>query len=205
MPWRRLAIGLAVCLTLTAARAAPDTTRLQALLTEQRYAAARTDVEALLRAKKPGPAERALIYQWLFARDDGAGVERRTRHVLADAKADAVDLLAAGRLALDRRDFDRARLCFERALEQSTRPVDKAQALRGLGQRHYQLREFDASLQKLEQGLAAERTADGLSALADTLIRLGRTQDAIGAAEEAVALNRHHEAAHYLLGNGYAR
>jgi len=205
MPWRRLAIGLAVCLTLTAAHAAADTARLQALLTEQHYAAARSDLDALLRAPRPSADERGLIYQWLFARDDGAAIDRRTRHVLTDAKADAIDLLAAGRLALDRRDFERARLCFERALEKAQRPVDKAQALRGLGQRHYQLREFDASLQKLEQGLAAERTADGLAALADTLIRLGRTEDAIAAAEAAVALNRHHEAAHYLLGNGYAR
>jgi len=204
MPWRRLAVGLAVCLTF-AAHAATDTARLQTLLTEQRYAAAQADLGALLRAKQPSVAERAVIYSWLFARDDGAGVDRRTRHVLTDAKAEAVDLLAAGRLAMERRDFDRARLCFERALAKATRPVEQAHALRGLGQRHFQLREFDASLQKLEQGLAAERTADGLAALADTLIRLGRTEDAIAAAEAAVALNRHHEAAHYLLGNGYVR
>lgn len=205
MPWRQLAVGLAVCLTLAAAQAATDTARLQTLLTEQQYAPARADLDALLRAPRPGVMERAVVYQWLFARDDGAAVDHRTRGVLADAKADAVDLLAAGRLALDRRDFERARLCFERALDKATRPVDKAQALRGLGQRHYQLREFDASLKRLEEGLAAERTADGLSALAETLIRLGRTEDAIAAAEGAVALNRHHEMAHYLLGNGYAR
>lgn len=205
MPWRRLAVGLAVCLTLCAAQAATDTARLRTLLTEQQYASARPALDALLRLPRPGADERAVIYQWLFARDDGAAIDRRTRGVLGDAKADAVDLLAAGRLALDRRDFERARQCFERALDKADRPIDTAQALRGLGQRHYQLREFDASLAKLEQGLAAERTADGLAALADTLIRLGRTEDAIAAAEGAVALNRHHEAAHYLLGNGYAR
>jgi tetratricopeptide (TPR) repeat protein len=205
MPWRRLAVGLAVCLTLNAAHAATDAARLQVLLTEQQYTAARGEVESLLSAPQPDAAERAVIYQWLFARDDGASIDRRTRGVLADAKADAIDLLAAGRLALDRRDFERARLCFERALEKATRPVDRAQALRGLGQRHYQLREFDASLKQLELGLTQARTADGLAALADTLIRLGRTEDAIAAAEGAVALNRHHEAAHYLLGNGYVR
>lgn len=205
MSWRQLAVGLAVCLNLAAAHAATDTARLQALLTQQQYVGLRADLDALLSAPKPDAAERAVIYQWLFARDDGAAVDGRTRGVLANAEADAIDLLAAGRLALDRRDFERARACFEKALERATRPVDKAQALRGLGQRHYQLREFDASLQKLEQGIAAERTADGLGALADTLIRLGRTEDAIAAAEGAVALNKHHEAAHYLLGNGYAR
>ncbi|MFG6489727.1 tetratricopeptide repeat protein [Roseateles sp. BYS78W] len=205
MTWRRLAVGLAVCLTLNAADAAPDAARLQALLTEQQYTAARADITALLRAKRPSAAERDVLYQWLFARDDGAAIDRRTRTVLKSEKADAVDLLAAGRLALDRRDFERARLCFERALERASRPIDRAQALRGLGQRHYQLREFDAALQKLEQGVASERTADGLAALAETLIRLGRTEDAIAAAEAAVALNPYHEGGHYLLGNGYAR
>lgn len=205
MPWRALSICLAVYLNLSAAQAATDTTRLQTLLTEQQYAAARTDVDPLLRARQPDAAERAVIYQWLFARDDGAAIDRRTRDVLVSAKAEAIDLLAAGRLALDRRDFERARQCFELALAKASRPIDKAQALRGLGQRHYQLREFDASLARLEQGLAQARTADGLAALADTLIRLGRTEDAIAAAEGAVALNRHHEAAHYLLGNGYVR
>jgi tetratricopeptide (TPR) repeat protein len=205
MSWRRIALGLAVGLILNAAPAAADTARLQALLTAQQYPAARAEVEALLRARAPDAAERAVIYQWLFARDDGAAIDRRTRHVLADAQAEAVDLLAAGRLALERRDFARAQQCFERALRKARRPAEQAQALRGLGQRHHQLREFDASLQLLERGLAAEATADGHAALADTLIRLGRTEDAIAAAEAAVALNPHHEAAHYLLGNGYTR
>ncbi|HEY0955074.1 MAG TPA: tetratricopeptide repeat protein [Roseateles sp.] len=205
MPWRRLALALAACLTLNAAEAATDTARLRALLTEQRYDSATPELQALLRVPRPDAAERAVIYQWLFARDDSAAIDRRTRTVLADVQVDAVDLLAAGRLALERRDFERAKQCFERALRKATRPAEQAQALRGLGQRHYQLREFDASLHQLEQGLAAERTADGLSALADTLIRLGRTQDAIAAAEAAVALNPHHEMAHYLLGNGYVR
>lgn len=205
MSWRRPALALAVCLTLNAAQAATDAARLQTLLTEQHYAAVRGDMELLLKARRPDAAEREVIYLWLFARDDGAAIDRRTRAVLKDDGAEAIDLLAAGRLALDRRDFVRAKACFERALDKATRPVDRAQALRGLGQRHYQLREFDASLKQLEQGLAQARTADGLAALADTLIRLGRTEDAITAAEGAVALNDHHEAAHYLLGNGYAR
>lgn len=210
MPWRRPALAFVLVAALTlgpagAARAAADPQRLAVLLTEQRYGAARAELDALLRLPQPDATQRALIYRWLFARDDGAAIDRRTRQVLTDAQAEAVDLLAAGRLALDLRDFDRARACFERALAQATQASEQAQAWRGLGQRHYQLREFDASLRALERGLAAERSADGLAALAETLIRLGRTEDAIAAAEGALALNRHHELAHYLLGNGYVR
>ena len=203
--WNSLCLALGLALTAQVAVAAVDTAQLQTLLTEQQYAPARADLDALLQLKQPDVAQREVIYRWLFARDDGAAIDRRTRDVMRDAQAEAVDLLAAGRLALDRRDFERAKQCFERALRRAKRPVEQAQARRGLGQLHYQLREFDASLQQLEQGLAAERTADGLSALAETLIRLGRTEDAIAAAEAAVALNPHHEMAHYLLGNGYAR
>jgi len=201
---KRALLLAGLVLALNTAQATP-TGDVAQLLTEQRYAAARPEMARLLRAPEPDAAQRELIYRWLFARDDGAAIDRRTRGVLSDAKADAIDLLAAGRLALNRRDFERARRCFERALQKSTRPADQAQALRGLGQRHYQLREFDASLQRLEAGLAAAPTADGQAALAETLIRLGRTDDAIAAAEAAVVLNPHHEAAHYLLGNGYAR
>ena len=48
MPWRRWAVGLAVCLTLTTAQAAADIARLQTLLTEQRYTAAHADLAVQL-------------------------------------------------------------------------------------------------------------------------------------------------------------
>jgi tetratricopeptide (TPR) repeat protein len=48
-------------------------------------------------------------------------------------------------------------------------------------------------------------TPDALNALVETLIRLGRTDEAISAAQWAVRLNPYSDAAHYSLGNGYAR
>ncbi|MCF8205527.1 MAG: hypothetical protein K9J82_10640, partial [Methylotenera sp.] len=120
-----LPAALAACLTFAPAAAqASDLTGLQTLLTEQRYASARPELEALLRKPAPDAADRALIYGWLFARDDGAAIDRRTRDVLQDERAEAVDLLAAGRLALDLRDFDRALACFERALARATQPAE---------------------------------------------------------------------------------
>jgi len=196
-------LGLAL-LTVLPVHAAADT-QLRALLTRQDYAAAAPLANALLAKPAPSNAERALIHAWLFARDDLAEIDRRTRGVLDDAAALPADLQAAGRLALERRDFDRAQTCFERALKAATQADDRAAALKGLGQVAYQRRDYDGSLALLRQSTKTKATPDGLTALADTLIRLGRTDQAIAAAEQAVALNPHHDAAHYLLGNGYAR
>jgi len=63
----------------------------------------------------------------------------------------------------------------------------------------------DESLAELELALAEHATPEGLETLANTLVRLGRTHEAISAAEWGVRLHPYHEASHYLLGNGYAR
>ena len=170
------------------------------LLQRQDYAAAAPQIKPLLTAKAPAQSQRALLYRWYFAHDDSAAVERLSKGFDA-----AVDLQAAARLAIDQRDFERARSLLTRALEKAATPLDKAHALRGLGQLAYQLRDFDGSLQHLEASLAAQRTADALEALNETLVRLGRTDEAVAAAEEAVKLDPFHEQAHYQLGNGYSR
>ncbi|MBV8500649.1 MAG: tetratricopeptide repeat protein [Paucibacter sp.] len=187
----------AAVLAVTGAVHATD---LGTLLHKQDYQAAAPLVRPLLAASTPDEAQRALIYRWHFAHDDSAAVEQLSKRFEA-----AVDLQAAARLALDQRDFERAQQLLARALDKAATPLDRANALRGLGQLAYQQRDFDASLHELEASLAAERTADALEALNETLIRLGRTEDAIQAAEEAVKLDPYHEQAHYQLGNGYSR
>jgi tetratricopeptide (TPR) repeat protein len=74
-----------------------------------------------------------------------------------------------------------------------------------MGQVRHKLRDYDGSLQSLAASVALQATPDGLLSLAETLIRLGRTDDAIAAAELAVKVGPYHDGAHYLLGNGYAR
>ncbi len=187
-----------LCANLAQARPAPMP--LATLLQQQDYRAAAPQIKPLLAKRHPGEAERALIYTWLFARDDMPELDRRTR--LGHA---AVDLQAAGRLALEIRDFERARECFQAALEAASSAEDKAAALKGLGQLDYQLRNFDPALTHLQASIQALPTADGYAALNETLIRLGRTDDAIGAAEAAIKLNPYQELAHYQLGNGYTR
>ena len=181
--------------------------RLRVALQRQDYAQAGPLVQPLLaQASLSGP-ERALVYVWLFAHDDAAQVEQRSRAMLRGPEAQlvAADLQAAGQLALDQLQYDRAEAQFHSALQISVNPAEQAQALKGLGQVSYKRLAFDKSLRHLQDSVARDASADALTALAATLIRLGRTDEAIDALERAVARNPYHEEAHYYLGNGYAR
>jgi len=162
--------------------------------------------------------ERALGFAWRVARDDAAGVDAATRAAVAssDDAAHLPELLAAGKLAFERLDYPRADSLFARALAAIVVPADapawgdpalssRATGLTGRALVQQKRREWDASLATLMEALAADATAEGLMALTETLIRLGRTDEAISAAEWAVKLAPYHDGAHYMLGNGYAR
>lgn len=184
--------------------------RIRVALIRQDYKLAQPHINELQALAHPGEEERELVYMWLFARDDRAELDRRTLAVL-DASAPgavsvaAVDLQAAGRLALELLKYERAEACFNAALKRANNDRDKAAALKGLGQVAYKRLAFEKSLMHLNASTALHASADGLVALADTLIRLARTDEAITALESAVSLNPFHEMAHYYLGNGYAR
>ena len=203
------ALLLASSLLVPAAQAAPsvavDLAATAALLDAQQFRQAQPALRRLLALAQPDAAQRALIYDWLFAVDDLAEVERRTQRGLAAAEPAAVDLLAAGRLALNAREFAPARQHFEQAQTRARDARERGQALRGLGQIAYQQRDYERSLPLLEAAREQEASPDTLMALADTLIRLGRTNDAVAASEEAVRRNPFHEVANYQLGNGYTR
>lgn len=179
--------------------------RLDIALSRQDYATAEPLLMALQTQAVTTAAERGLLYRWLFARDDAAAVDQRTRGVLEAEGAESVDLLAAGRLALELMQYERAEACLRRALQRAGTDADRAAALKGLGQLAFRRLDFDSSLTLLNDSLALDETADGLTALAATLIRLARTDEAITALERAVQRNPYHEEAHYYLGNGYAR
>ncbi|WP_077033591.1 tetratricopeptide repeat protein [Pelomonas sp. KK5] len=199
MKFKPLILVAALALTLSQAASATGDS-LADLLARQDYKAAGPLLKPLLAKRQPSEAERAAIYTWLFARDDMAQVDRRSR-----AGRAAVDWQAAGRLAMETYDYPRAETCFKAALAAAKTPADQAAAEKGLGQLEFRLRRFDAALTHLEASIAALPTADGYAALNETLIRLGRTDEAITAAETAVKLNPYQELAHYQLGNGYAR
>ena len=202
-----------------AARLAPRLTRQEptalvararVALAIQDFAAAGPLVERL--AALPDADARATRYRWEVARDAAAAIDSLARARLGNADAEVIpELLAAGRLAYDLLDYARADSLFARALaatpaeesETSRRAVASAHQGRALVLQ--KRRDWDASLAELRLALAEHATADALETLAQTLIRLGLTDEAISAATWAVRLNPYHDPSHYLLGNGYTR
>ena len=186
--------------------------RAQAALAVQDFAAAEPLFARL--ASLPEPDARATRYRWEFARDAGARLDSltRARFASADADADVVpELLAAGRLAYDMLDYPRADSLFARALaatpDDGSEPSRRARATAHQGRAFVmqKRRDWDGSLAELKLALADHATSGALETLAQTLIRLGRTDEAISAGTWGVRLNPYHDSSHYLLGNGYTR
>ena len=66
-------------------------------------------------------------------------------------------------------------------------------------------RDYDGALERLVAALDARATSEALTVLTEALVRLGRTDEAITAAEWACRLNPYNDMAHYYRGNGYTR
>lgn len=146
---------------------------------------------------------RRLSFRWRFAANDLRGIESLLESTPEGVRT-ATDFLAAGRLAVDLRRLPEAKASYERAENVSVDDEDRAAAVHGLASVLYREQAFDATLSTLRRALVlAPLDPDALNTLAHTLIRLGRTQEAVEAAQLAVRLAPWHEGAHYLLGNGY--
>ncbi|MCC6349578.1 MAG: tetratricopeptide repeat protein [Candidatus Eisenbacteria bacterium] len=195
-----------------------DVMRARVALARQDFAALEPVRLRIMDGPMDREDERGALFSWRFATDDAAAIDELTRDAVAgrdDARA-VPELLAAGRLAYDRLAYARAESCFTRVIAAVPRPADepawgstasaqRAAALAGLGLVQQKRRDWDGSLVTLREALEAFGGPDVLMPLTETLIRLGRTDEAISAAEWAVALAPYNDAAHYLLGNGYAR
>lgn len=182
--------------------------RLQVALAVQDFPTAATLVERLPLEE---PGARSARYRWEFVRDASATIDSLTRARVAAGTAEAPELLAAARLAYDQLDNARADSLYARVLEVTpaiggadlARARSAARVGRALVMQ--KRREWDASLTELQLALREHASPTVLEALANTLVRLGRTDDAISAVEWAVRLHPYHESSHYFLGNGYAR
>ena len=163
-------------------------------------------------ADSDDPEARSLRYRWEYVRDNAADIDSLARARLARSGSRvAPELLATARLAYDQLDNARADSLYSRVL--ATTPAgggpaaSRARSAAHVGRAlvMQKRREWDASLAELQAALAEHANPTALEALSNTLVRLGRTDEAISAVEWGVQLNPYHENSHYFLGNGYAR
>jgi tetratricopeptide (TPR) repeat protein len=148
---------------------------------------------------------RALAYRWWVVVDDLKLVDGTQKQRVAEGDASQADLLASANLSTMLLDFDGAAEQYEHALSLAATTADSGEAFHGLGVAFYRKRDFDASFDYLKRALVVSAPdPDLLMSTSSTLIRLGRTADAIEFAKLAVRISPYHERAHYLLGNGYS-
>jgi tetratricopeptide (TPR) repeat protein len=195
---------------LTGEEPATLVARARAALAVQDFATARPLIDEL--SALPESDARATRFLWEYARDASATIDSLSRARISGPDLRAIpELLAAGRLAYDRLDYPRADSLFARALA-ATPPDSSFRARRARSAAHVgralvmqKRRDWDGSLKELQAALEEHASSEALETLANTLIRLGRTDEAISAGEWGVRINPYHDASHYLLGNGYAR
>jgi tetratricopeptide (TPR) repeat protein len=171
----------------------------QVLIANGKFQEAAPLLQRIIDSHPRAPEARALVYRWWVLVDDLGRMKEE-----AERGHDAVDYRARGEEAALTLDLAQSQKAYTQALALSRTAADSAGALGGLGVVAYRRQDFEASLKRLTEALAkSDPDPDLLLHLSDTLIRLGRTAEAIAAARLAVAIAPYHEAAHYLLGNGY--
>ncbi len=159
-------------------------------------------------ADNESPLARTLRYKWLFIREDLRVVDSLFSARLKRNPEDAISQLARAELLYRTVQYDSSiSLCRRISASLAGRDSEVEPSRLLLEARlHYKKNQPEDALAKLPSlfnvnGLDAEV----LYQTGVTLIRVGRTNEAIDMFEEAVRWNPAHELAHYYLGNGYAR
>ena len=173
--------------------------KAKVLIANAKFAEAASEVDQVMASQLQAPEARTLAYRWWVMVDDLGRMKFE-----AEKRKAPVDVRGRGEVALLTLDFEKAEELYQQALKISRTTEDSAGAYAGLGVATYRKQDFEASLGHLKRALSlSDPDPDLLLHLSDTLIRLGRTAEAIRAARLAVDIAPYHEAGHYLLGNGY--
>ena len=190
--------------------AASIVARVRVALAAQDFATAGSLMEMLSALQDPDA--RSTRYRYEYARDASAMLDSLTRARLITDPIAVPELLVAGRLAYDQLDYARGDSLFSGVLAAVPATAKAPSAHRSRSYAHLgralvmqKRRNWDGSLAELTLALADYASADVLEPLAQTLIRLGRTDEAISAAQWGVRLDPYHDPSHYVLGNGYTR
>ncbi len=183
-----------------------ETLRAEIALTLYDLSEAHVSIERLRKSAPDSERTRRLIVGWCLITDDLEGLEIFCTQALERRPSSPAAALGKGRLCRGLIRQPKARYWFRRALSHAGDDRERARALEGIADIHYDLQSYDSSLVYLQRALPLSAADDRLlESLNLTLIRTGRVSEAIDAAELAVELNPFNEASQYQLGNGYTR
>lgn len=117
----------------------------------------------------------------------------------------AVRLMAEADLLARQHQLDSAAVLYQTALDTAKTQVIRGEILLGAGEVLFRQNHFQQALDTLRYALHyGGFSDDALFLMGKTLIRLGRTRDAVELFRVAIEVNPYHQGAHYYLGNGYA-
>ncbi len=162
-------------------------------------------IAELLASDPDAAGVRDAAYRWWLELEDLERLSRALAARTAAGATDATDRLAAARLAAALHDDAAARDGY---VEVATAADPELSARAHIGLSALARDASDPATALSEAQRALRKTPldpDALVAVAESLIRLGRTDDAIATLDLTLELAPYHLRAHYLLGSGYAR
>ena len=116
----------------------------------------------------------------------------------------SVRLLGLADLAARQHQLDSAAVLYKQALDAADASVVRGEILLGAANVLFRQNRFQEALDTLSYALHHGGFGDdALYMMGRTLIRLGRTREAIDLFRVSIQVNPYHERGHYFLGNGY--
>ncbi|MCB2198707.1 tetratricopeptide repeat protein [bacterium] len=116
----------------------------------------------------------------------------------------SVRIMAQADLLARQHQLDSAAVHYRNALDSAKAQVVRGEILLGAADVLYRQNHFQQALDTLRYALHhGGFSDDALFSMGKTMIRLGRTREAVELFRVAIEVNPYHQGAHYYLGNGY--
>jgi len=174
------------------------------LLSIHQYPKAGALIEDLNRQYPENHRVRALEYRWCITRGDLTRVDAALQTRTTKGRIEIVDQITGADLKLRMLNYGAAYDAYSKLASVDLDKDTRIRVTRGLGVALFHLQRYDESLQQLEEALKlGPSDEDTIAAMADTLLRLGRINEAIDTLKFTLQVSPWNERVHRLLGSGF--